>query len=326
MTTAMTVGTIESKAVVVANNPFNAATLADWIQYCDVQLCTQRTYDKAVKSFAGYLKSNGITQPQRDDVISYRKWMTDEDNKYENPVYKVSTSRLYMTIVKKFFRWLASKGLYLNVADGVKLPAMTNDEHAHDALTLSEAKATILSFKGKTEKTLRDRAIMSLMIGAGLRSVEVVRANIGDIEKRRGQWFIKVHGKARAGKTDSVPLSAELKNIIDEYLNVRSKGKKSSPLFISTSRRNVGQRLQTQSVSRLAKRIFSGIGIESDRVTCHSCRATACTLMLEHGVDIRRVARILRHKDTKVTEVYARDLNDFNNRGVDILSNILFAA
>ena len=70
---------VEAKAVVV-NNPFCAATLADWIQYCDVQPCTQKTYDKAVKSFAGYLKSNAVESPTRQDVINFRKWMTDEDN------------------------------------------------------------------------------------------------------------------------------------------------------------------------------------------------------------------------------------------------------
>lgn len=325
MTMAMTVGTIESRAVVVANNPFCAATLADWIQFCDVQKPTQITYNKAIQAFAGFLGANAIDTPTRQDVIDFRKWMTDEDNGGENPVYKVSTARLYLTIVKKFFRWLSSKGLFLNVADGVKLPAMASEEHAHDALTLEEARATILSFKDKSEMALRDRCIMSLMIGAGLRSIEIVRLDLGDIEKRHGQWFIRVHGKARAGKVDSVPLSEELKKLIDEYLSVRPKGKKNSPLFISTSRRNVGQRLQTQTVSRLAKKTFAKIGIESDRVTCHSCRATACTLMLENGVDIRRVARILRHRDTKITEIYARDLNDFNNRGVDILSNLLFA-
>ena len=126
MTMQAQVTTIDN-AVIVGNNPFSASIVADWIKFCDVQPCTQRTYDKAVKSFVGYLLSNGIAQPSRDDVIGYR------DSLKSN--YKVSTARLYMTVVKKFFRWLSSKGLYLNVADGVKLPELANDEHAHDALT-----------------------------------------------------------------------------------------------------------------------------------------------------------------------------------------------
>ena len=212
--TQMKVMTAESAAI-VANTPFSANIVADWIAFCDVQPTTQKTYDKAVQNFVGYLKSNGIEQPKREDIISYRDWLLAEN-------YKVSSVRLYVTIVKKFFRWLSSKMIYPNVADGVKLPALPQDEHARDALTLEEARQAIFSFKGSDEKSLRDRAIMSLMINAGLRSIEVVRLDVGDLEKRKGQWFIRVHGKARGGKVDSVPLSGALKKIIDDYLSVRA--------------------------------------------------------------------------------------------------------
>lgn len=327
MTTTMEVMTIETTntAVVVGNNPFSKATFADWIKFCDVKPATQKTYDKAVCNFANFLASNNITVPTRDDVISYRKWMTDEDNDGVNAVYKPSTARLYMTIIKKFFSWLSSKGLYLNVASGVKLPEPQDDEHSRDPLTLDEAKASISSFTGKTEKDLRDKCIMSLMIGCGLRSVEIVRLDVGDIEKRRGQWFLKVHGKKRSGKVDSVALSVALKKILDEYLAVRPERKKSSPMFISTSRRNRGARLETQSVSRLAKKTFANIGIESERITCHSCRHAHATLALQAGVSLREVSKNLRHRSTQVTEIYLHDLDKFNNRSVATVSNLIFS-
>ena len=315
-TTQMKVMTVESSAALVANTPFSSAIVADWIAFCDVQNPTQKTYDKAAQNFVGYLKSNGIAQPKREDVISYREWLLAGN-------YKVSSVRLYMTICKKFFRWLASRNLYPNVADGVKLPAMPQDEHARDALTLEESRAVISSFKGTEEKTLRDKAIMALMLNLGLRSIEIVRLDVGDLEKRKGQWFIKVHGKARAGKTDSVPLSASLKKLVDDYLSVRAV--KGMPLFVSTANRNRGARLETQSVSRLAKKVFAKIGIESDRVTCHSCRHSAATLMLQAGVPIRQVQKILRHRSAVTTEIYSHDLDAFNNHGVQILSNLLFS-
>ena len=311
--------TVGDTTAVAVNNPFSASIVADWIQFCDVKPATQVTYNKAIQSFLGYLKSNGIAQPQREDVTAYREWLLVNG-------YKVSSARLYMTVVKKFFRWLSSRSLYPNVADGVKLPAMPTDEHARDALTLDEAKQALSFFTGKTkEKDLRDRCIMSLMIGCGLRSVEIVRLDVGDWEKRRGQWFLKIHGKARAGKTDSVAISSELKKLIDEYLSVRPAGKKGTPLFISTAYRNFGQRLQTQTVSRLAKKIFKAIGIDSERVTCHSCRHTCATLMLDAGVPMRKVTKIMRHLDPKTTEIYSHDREKFANDGIQILSNLLFS-
>lgn len=321
LATKMAVMKVETggAAIVVADSPFNKATLQDWIQFCDVQPCTQKTYDKAVQSFLGYLKSNGIAQPTREDVIGYRESLLADG-------YKVSSVRLYLTIVKKFFKWLSSKGLYLNVADGVKLPADNSGEHAHDALSVEESKQAIFSFKGTDEKSLRDKCIMSLMICCGLRSVEVVRLDIGDFEKRKGLWFIRVHGKARGGKVDSVQISEPVKKMIDDYLSVRADSKKKgTPLFVSTANRCRGERLQTQTVSRLAKKTFAQIGIVSERVTCHSCRATAATLMLQANVPMREVQRVLRHRSATTTEIYARDIDAFNNRGVRTLSDILFS-
>lgn len=317
MTKQLMMRKVENAAAVVDSNPFSAATLADWINFCDVQPATQITYNKAIQSFMSYLKTNGISAPSRDDVISYRDFLLADG-------YKVSSVRLYLTITKKFFRWLSSKAIYPNVADGVKLPAMPSDEHARDSLTLEEAKQAISSFTGNDEKSLRDKCIMALMINCGLRSVEIVRLDVGDVEKRRGQWFIKVHGKARAGKTDSVQLSPVVKKLLDDYLNVRAGVKKNAPLFTALSNRNRGARLETQSVSRLAKKVFATIGIESDRVTCHSCRHTAATLMLSAGVPIRQVQRILRHRSATTTEIYSHDLDAFNNSGVQILSDLLF--
>ena len=321
MTTNLQIRTIDNPVAVVDNgNPFSNVTIENWIEYCDVQPTTQKTYNKAIQSFASYLESNGIEHPARQDVINYREWLLASG-------YKVSSVRLYMTIVKKFFSWLASKGLYLNVADGVKLPAMMSNEHAHDALTLSESRQAISFFEGKKDvKSIRDRCILSLMICSGLRSIEVTRLDIGDIEKRKGIWFIKVHGKGRAGKVDSVQISETVKSMIDEYLSVRPKGKKGTALFVSTANRNFGQRLQTQSISRLSKKVFAEIGIVSERITCHSCRATAVTLMLQAGVSLREVQKVMRHRSAATTEIYANDIDLFNNRGVATLSNLLFAA
>ena len=319
MTTAMTVGTIETTAAVVTSgNPFNTATLAGWIAFCDVKAPTQATYNKAVENFFGYLASNNISTPTRETIISYREWLLASG-------YKVSSARLYMTICKKFFRWLSSKMLYPNVADGVKLPEKPDtDEHAHDSLSVDEAKQTLLSFKGNNEKTIRDRCIMALMLGAGLRSVEVVRMNIGDWERRRNQWFLRLQGKGKSTKSQSIPISNEIKKTIDDYLSVRPNGKKGTALFISTSARNFGERLQTQTISRLAKKTFAKIGVVSDRVTCHSCRATFATLALAAGVPIRKVMKTMRHRSANTTEIYASDISVFNNESVQVVSNLIF--
>ena len=317
MTKTLTVETINPNVAVVANSPFNSAVIADWLAFIDVKPSTEVTYAKALKSFLGYLSNNGVYKPQRQDVIDYRESLLSRG-------YSVSSVRLYLVVTKKFFAWMASRGLYLNVASGVKLPEMPTDEHRRDSLTLEEAKQALSSFTGKSEKDLRNRCILGLMIGAGLRSIEVCRLSVDDFEKRRGQWFVNIRGKGRAGK-EPIQISNELKKLVDDYLSVRVGVKKGTPLFVSTSNRCRGQRLETQTVSRLAKKVFAKIGVVSSRITCHSCRHTAATLMLQAGVSIRQVQKILRHRSASTTEIYSHDIDAFNNRGVQILSNILFS-
>ena len=198
------------------------------------------------------------------------------------------------------------------------------DVHARESLTLDEARQVLSSFKGKDVKSLRDKLIMRLMMNCGLRSVEIIRLDATDIERRHGKIFLKIWGKGRAGKTARVEISKTIYNMILDYLNLRgSKRIVGEPMFVATSNRNSGQRLQTQTISRLAKKTFRAVGIDASTITCHSCRHTAATLMLQNGVDVSKVQRILRHKNPATTEIYRHDITAATNDGVQILSNLL---
>ena len=321
MTMDLQVVTVENTAAVSVVNHFSFSErlIFDWLKFnADKSAETVKTYNKALKNFFSFLKANSITAPCRDDVIRYRDEL--------RATKSVGTAKLYLTAVKIFSRWLASTGSYPNFADGVKAPKRdeADETHTREALTLDEAKQVLNSFSGTSEKTLRDKLIMRLMLNCGLRSVEVVRLDSTDIERRHGKIFLKVWGKGRSGKTARVEISKTIYDMILDYLNTRgAKCKTGEPMFTSTSNRNRGQRLQTQTVSRLAKKIFRSVGIDSPTVTCHSCRHTAATVMLLNGVDISKVQKILRHKSATTTEVYRHDITAANNDGVAILSGLL---
>lgn len=317
-TTSLQVRTPEAMAV-TADISLSAALVADWLNFnADKAEATRKTYSKALEHFYRWLSDNNVTAPRREDVIAYREALC--------ATKKVSTARLYLTAVKIFARWLASRNLFPNFADGVKAPSLAEeaDTHSREALTLDEAKQVLASFKGNDVKTLRDKLIMRLMLNCGLRSIEIVRLDATDIERRHGKIFLKVWGKGRKGKTARVEISKTIYNLILDYLNARgSKRLAGEPMFTSTARRNFGQRLQTQSISRLAKRTFRAVGIDATTVTCHSCRHTAATLMLLNGVDVSKVQRILRHRNPATTEIYRHDITAATNDGVQILSDLL---
>ena len=314
---------VEVREVATVVNNFSTALVADWLSFnADKKATTIATYGKAIKNFFAFLNDNGIINPSRADVIAYRNELCASK--------KIATARLYLSAVKVFSKWLASKGLYVDFAAGVGSPKLdeTAETHSREALTLDEAKAVLNSFSGrKDEKSLRNALIMRIMLNCGLRSIEIVRLDATDIERRHGKIFLRVWGKGRSGKTARVEISKTIYNQILEYLNVRgSKRTKGEAMFTSTARRNFGQRLQTQSISRLAKATLRSVGIDSESVTCHSCRHTAATLMLKNGVDIAKVQMILRHKNSSTTAIYRHDITAENNNGVQVLSDLLDAA
>lgn len=298
---------------------FSESLVTDWLAFnSDKSEATIRTYTKAIGNFLNWLSDNEIKAPCREDVINYRNQLCSSK--------KISTARLYTTSVKIFSKWLASKGLYLDFAAGVATPKLDEEAetHSREALTLDEAKAVLRSFKGNDIKTLRDRLILRIMLNCGLRSIEIVRLDSTDVERRGGKFFLRVWGKGRKGKTARVEISKTVFNQIQDYLNARgSKRQQGEPMFTSTANRNFGQRLQTQSVSRLAKATFRAIGVDSPSITCHSCRHFCASQMLLEGVDIARVQRILRHKDPRTTQIYRHDLEMREDTSIQIISNLL---
>ena len=313
----------QSPAIVEVGNSFSEALVADWLAFnADKAEATVRTYCLAIANFFQWLADNNVTNPRRDDVIRYRDQLA--------ATKKISTARLYTTALKVFSKWLASNGLYLDFAAGVGTPKLDEEgeTHSREALTLDEAKSVLNSFKGKTDvKDLRDHLILRLMLNSGLRSIEIVRLDTTDIEKRHGKIYLRVWGKGRKGKTARVEISKTIYNMILEYLNARgAKFKAGEPMFTSTANRNRGQRLQTQTVSRLAKATFRSVGIDSPTITCHSCRHFCATQLLLVGTDLARVQKLLRHRDASTTAIYRHDISEATDTTVQTLSDLLDVA
>lgn len=320
MTTAITV--TNTASVEVGN--FRASLVEDWLNFnADKAAATVKTYSKAVGYFVKWLADNNIANPTRQDIINYRQHLVETK--------KIATARLYTVAVKTMFKWAASNGLCLmNVAEGVKTPSLDEeaDTHSREALTLTEARKVLSSFNGRyDEKSLRDALIMRIMLNCGLRSIEVVRLDATDIEHRHGKHFLKVWGKGRKGKTARVEISKTIYNQLLDYLNARgSKREKGEPMFVSTARRNFGQRLQTQTISKLAKATFRSVGIDSEAISCHSCRHFTCNQLLIEGADIESCRRLLRHKNVSTTNIYRHDIQRATDNSVQILSDLLDVA
>jgi len=245
--------------------------------------------------------------------------------------YKVTcrpaTVAQYLRSVCQFFRWTAASGYYPNIAENIHAPKLRQDFHKKDALTAgdvltieraislqAEEKATQAAHNPKdtagriaraTEQGKRLYAIYTLAVNAGMRTIEISRANVKDIETKDGQAFIYIWGKGHTEPDTKKPIASEVYDAIRDYLNSRrDRPTANSPLFVSTGNRSGGQRIAETTISRMLKKAMQGAGYDSERITAHTLRHTAGTNIMELTRDIYTAQRYMRHASPATTEIY----------------------
>lgn len=286
-----------------------------WTSFIDASPKTIETYSKAIKQFLGYLVNNGITKPQREDVVAYRDYLKED--------HKPTTVQSYLAAVKLFFQWTAQEGLYPNIAERVK-GAKLDNEHKKDFLTTKQVGKLLGAIDRSTLKGMRDYAMLSLMVTTGLRTISVIRADIGDIRTAGDAVALYYQGKGHEEKADYVKLAEPVEDAIRAYLKARGESNSKAPLFGSIANRNSGERMTTRSVSRVAKEHMIDVDLNSDRLTAHSLRHTAATLNLLNGGTVEETQQLLGHANINTTLIYSHALERAKNNSEKRIAKAIF--
>lgn len=287
-----------------------------FISFLDAKPKTRETYTRALRQMFKYFAENGITQPQRNDIISYRDSLKASG-------HKPTTIQNYITAARIFFSWTEQERIYPNVAERVK-GAKLDREHKKDYLTSRQAKTVLTDIDRSTPQGLRDYAIIALMMTGGLRTIEVVNADAGDIRTIGDDTVLFILGKGRDEKTEYVKLSPQVEAAIRDYLKTRGEIPSSAPLFASMSNNSKGQRMTTRSVSGIAKACMVEAGYNSSRLTAHSLRHTAVTLSLLAGRPLEEVQQFARHANISTTMIYNHALDKAKNGCSQAVANAIF--
>ena len=312
-------------AQIISAGKFGVGLIERFVKFAGVSSSSQKTYAKCLRQLFAYLAANSITNPTRENLIDWVDGMKAQKK-------SASTIQLYLTATKIFFRWTAQENLYPNIADHMKSGIKPSHGHKKDALTTEQCAELIQSVKciSKVKRQrnelqeLRDKAILSLMTTAGLRTIEVVRADVGNLRFERGKVFLYVQGKGHDAADEKVLIGKKTHKAIQAYLKLRGKYDAKSPLFVSTSRRNRGARLTTQTIRAMVKANLRGIGLDSPRLTAHSLRHSVATNLIFEGVELPKVQMILRHKNLNTTMIYADAWERYNNDGEQMLENAIY--
>ena len=268
----------------------------------DVTEKTRQTYARNIRAWRAFLDREGIaeTEATRETVLAYRERLQTDGK-------SAATVNAYLCAVRAFYSWLESRRMYPNIAAGVKGRRLSANS-PKDALTREQA-AEMLAQQPETLAELRDFAMVNLMIRRGLRTVEITRADIGDLRQVNGEAVLYVQGKGYADKSDFVILNGACLKPIDAYLEARGVSDDDAPLFASIGNRNRGGRMTTRTVSRIVKDAMRRAGISSGRLTAHSLRHTAVTFALLGGATVQEAQAMARHSSVQTTMIYAHNLD-----------------
>ena len=286
---------------------FNGDLFARFVDFIDRKDTTVKGYVTCIRQFARWMETNGIRQPRREDIKAYRDYLNGSD-------LATGTQAQYLRAVKQFFTWTASEGLYPNVADNIHGAKVRHDIHKKDALQREDVAQIAATIDRSDEQGRRLYAMYLLCVTCGLRTIEVHRADVGDLKTVGGTTYLYLQGKGHDDKDAPVYVLPEVKAAIDEYLQTReTKPTAKTPLFTSTSNRSKGGRIATTTISTMIKGLLVAAGYDSDRLTAHSLRHTTGTgahmaaKALHVDLGLHDVQQLMRHCDPATTEIYIHD-------------------
>jgi site-specific recombinase XerD len=167
-------------------------------------------------------------------------------------------------------------------------------------------------FRGRWLATLRDRALIGVMVYSFARIGAVLGMDVEDYCQQGKRYRIRLHEKG--GKEHSVPAHHKAEEYLDAYLSAAGiASAKGTPLFrsIDAKRQLTDRRLLPRDALAMVKRRARDAGL-GDGICCHSFRATGITNYLSHGGTVERAMQIASHESPRTTKLYDRTCDELN--------------
>ena len=292
---------VQGKEVRVGNTNDWRGLVATFISAQDVKESSRKLYTRTLSQFFVWMEKakKNLSTLTRQDILAYKDYLQDE-------ALSSLTIGSYITAVRKFYEWAEAEKFYPNIAKGIKTPRRVQ-AFKKQHLTDNKSSELLNHFKSLS---LRDYAIVNLILRTGLRTIEVVRADVGDITFKGERRVLRVWGKGHIEKDDFVVLSDKAYQPIKDYLATRKGAKANEPLFTSTSNNNRGERLTTRTISGLCKSGLQAIGMDGKEFTAHSLRHTTAVAILKHGGQLTDVQSVLRHSSPVTSQIYTESVKE----------------
>lgn len=272
---------------------------AEYLAYLRVERgaspLTVSAYESDLADYARFLDHRGVTElssVSRSDIVGYETHLLEQG-------YAVTSIDRHLSVVKGFHRFLVREGrLESNPTSTVKLPKPPS--RLPDVVSIDVIASMLDLMDGTDAISLRNRALLEVLYGCGLRVSEAVGLDIDRIDFDEG--FVRIVGKG--GKERVAPLSGCAAAALSDYLE-RARPQLAKPAAPSASAVFLnarGSRLSRQSAHKIVSDAGMLVGIGN--LHPHTLRHSFATHMLEGGADLRVIQEILGHADISTTQIY----------------------
>lgn len=240
--------------------------------------------------FKGYLWNQGITDVREIDTRAIRIFLSSILGVGEEK----STASRRLSAVRGFTAWLCWRGL-IHEDPSLGLKGPKRPEALPRALSYGQVDKLLTGGPDADSKSFRrDRLVLELMYGAGLRVSELIGLNWDMVEL--DERMLRVMGKG--DKERLIPIGMPLKKLLEEWRDITCVDG-GAPVFLSAKG---AERLTVRTVDRIVLRAAARVGLHG--VTPHTLRHSCATHMLENGAPLRIVQEMLGHESIASTQRY----------------------
>lgn len=270
--------------------------IQDFLNYCIFEKgLTDRSkisYENDLKVYKVFLNKRGISDVSKirsDDIKEFLKIRSNEES---------STIAHNLTVIKNFHTYLLKEDIVKNdVSEFIDRPKLRKS--LPKTLSIEDIDK-LLDIKIVTPFDYRNKAMLELMYGCGLRVSELINLTLNDIDI--SNCLIRIFGKG--SKEREIPIGEYSIHYLNEYLKVRDellKGKPCNKLFLN----NHGSSITRQGFFKMLKKILKEKGLNTD-VSPHTLRHSFATHLINRGADLRSIQEMLGHSDISTTKIYTK--------------------
>jgi integrase/recombinase XerD len=285
------------------------ALVLDFLAYLEFERGLARNtldaYRTDLLQFGVFLaaRGRGATEVDRSDVADFLADLAtgvepDADGEGGRAPSSPATISRKTACLRSFYRHLRREELIDQDPTATVTPP-AKSRKLPQVLSHAEVTKLLESAKGADPIALRDRALLEVMYGCGLRASEAVGLEVGDADLRRG--FVRPHGKG--SKERIVPLGRQAAAALSRYLRSGRPelvgGEPERRLFVNFR----GGSLTRQGLYKIIQRHAKAVGLER-KMSPHTLRHTFATHLLSGGCDLRSVQEMLGHADVSTTQLY----------------------